>query len=53
MKKQKILKQIEMETGRSQDRITIDLDLLQYDGKRYHEKDWQRSYVINILNDIL
>lgn len=50
---QQTLKQIEMETGRSQDRITIDLDLLQYDGKRYHEKDWQRPYVINILNDIL
>jgi hypothetical protein len=33
--------------------VTIDLDLLQYDEQRYHEKDWQRPYVSLIINDIL
>ena len=47
------LKEIEKTSGRTKERVTIDLDLLQYDDQRYHEKDWQRPYVINILNDIL
>ena len=50
---QQLLKQTEAETGRTKQEITIDLDLLQYDSQRYHEKDWQRSYVTSIINDIL
>lgn len=42
---QQILKQIEAETGRTKEKVTIDLDLMQYDKERYHEKDWQRSYI--------
>lgn len=41
---QKTLKQIEASTGRTKERVTIDLDLMQYDTQRYHEKDWQRPY---------
>ena len=50
---QKLLKQIEAETGRSKEVVTIDLDLLEYDGQRYHEKDWLRPYVTAIINDII
>ena len=48
-----LLKQIEAETGRTPEQVTIDLDLMQYDEQRYHEKDWQRPYVTSIINDIL
>ena len=41
---QQLLKQTEAETGRTKEAVTIDLDLLQYDDQRYHEKDWQRPY---------
>lgn len=47
------LKQVERETGRKHDIVTIDLDLLSYDGQRFHEKDWQRPYVQHIIHDIL
>ena len=50
---QQLLKQIEAETGRTPEQVTIDLDLMQYDEQRYHEKDWQRPYVTSIINDIL
>jgi 2-amino-4-hydroxy-6-hydroxymethyldihydropteridine diphosphokinase len=50
---QQLLKETETETGRSHERVTIDLDLMQYDNLRYHEKDWQRKYVTDIINDIL
>ena len=50
---QQLLKETEAETGRSHERVTIDLDLMQYDNLRYHEKDWQRKYVTDIINDIL
>ena len=49
---QQLLKQTEAEAGRTKDTVTIDLDLLQYDDHRYHERDWQRPYVTSILNDI-
>ena len=49
----KLLKQTEAETGRIKEIVTIDLDLLQYDGQRYHEKDWERNYVSAIINDII
>jgi len=50
---QQLLKQTEAESGRTPEAVTIDLDLLQYDGQRYHEKDWHRPYVTTIINDIL
>ena len=50
---QQLLKKTEKETGRTPESVTIDLDLLQYDEQRYHEKDWQRPYVSLIINDIL
>ena len=50
---QQLLKQTEAETGRTKETVTIDLDLLQYDIQRYHEKDWQRNYVSAIINDII
>jgi 2-amino-4-hydroxy-6-hydroxymethyldihydropteridine diphosphokinase len=49
---QQLLKQTEAETGRTKEAVTIDLDLLQYDEQRYHEKDWQRPYVTHIIDDI-
>ena len=50
---QQLLKQTDAETGRTKEAVTIDLDLMQYDEQRYHEKDWQRPYVTSIINDIL
>ena len=50
---QQLLKKTEAETGRTQEMVTIDLDLLLYDEQRYHEKDWHRPYVSTIINDIL
>ena len=47
------LKKTEAETGRTKEKVTIDLDILQYDDQRYHEKDWERKYVVDIINDIL
>ncbi len=42
---QALLKDIEAETGRTKQCITIDLDLMQYDSQRYHDKDWERPYI--------
>jgi 2-amino-4-hydroxy-6-hydroxymethyldihydropteridine diphosphokinase len=50
---QQLLKEIECATGRTKERVTIDLDLMQYDSQRHHEKDWQRPYIQNIIHDIL
>jgi len=47
------LKAIEAESGRTADRVTLDLDLMQYDGRRYHERDWPRPYIQQLLPDIL
>ena len=46
---QNLLKQIESETRRTHEAVTIDLDLMLYDGQRYHEKDWQRPYVTKLI----
>ena len=46
---QTALKEIEASTGRTKSLITIDLDLMQYDQQRYHEKDWQRKYIQYLL----
>ena len=44
-----LLKQLEQETRRTKDHITIDLDLMQYDDQRYHLDDWQRPYIRNLI----
>lgn len=48
------LKDIEKALGRTdslrlQGLVPIDLDLLQHDEIRFHERDWQRSYVRDLL----
>ena len=45
-----LLKEIEQETRRSKQHVTIDLDLMQYDDERYHLADWQRPYVQRLLD---
>ena len=47
------LKAIEAETCRTKGSVTIDLDLMQYDGQRYHESDWPRPYIQQLITDIL
>ena len=44
-----LLKQLEQETRRTKDHVTIDLDLMQYDDQRYHLDDWQRPYIRNLI----
>ena len=44
-----LLKQIEQETQRTKQYVTIDLDLMQYDNQRYHLEDWQRPYIQNLI----
>ena len=49
-------KGIEQECGdtaekRLENIVEMDIDILEYDGKRYHEKDWNRDYIINMLNE--
>lgn len=48
------LKEQEQQMGRTdEDRtqgiVRIDLDLLQYDERRYHLRDWERDYVKKLL----
>lgn len=50
---ERALKAIEAETQRSPEHVTIDLDLMEYDGQRYHLKDWSRPYIQLLLPDIL
>ena len=46
------LKAIEAETRRAPGRVTIDLDLMQYDEERYHLRDWPRPYIQQLLPDL-
>ena len=53
---QSALKDIELRLGRiADDRqqgiVRIDLDLLQYDGQRYHLRDWDRPYIKALLRE--
>ena len=45
-----LLKQIELETQRTKQHVTIDLDLMQYDDQRFHLDDWQRPYIQNLID---
>ena len=46
------LKTIEAETGRTKGRVTLDLDLMLYDARRYHLSDWPRPYIQQLLPDL-
>ncbi len=50
-----VLKETEKRLGRIHNEdgiVAIDLDLLQYDGQRHHLRDWNRSYVKDLLNEL-
>ena len=50
-----VLKETEKRLGRTRNEdgiVTIDLDLLEYDGQRHHLRDWNRDYVKNLLNEL-
>ena len=50
-----VLKEIEKRLERTHNEdgiVTIDIDLLQYDDQRYHLRDWDRSYVENLINEL-
>lgn len=50
-----VLKETEKRIGRVHNEdgiVTIDLDLLQYDDQRHHLRDWNRSYVKNLINKL-
>ena len=50
-----VLKETEKRIGRIKNEdgiVVIDLDLLEYDGKRHHLRDWNRDYVKNLLNEL-
>jgi 2-amino-4-hydroxy-6-hydroxymethyldihydropteridine diphosphokinase len=51
------LKAIELSFGRTAQKrklgiVPIDLDILEYDGQRYHERDWQRPYVATLIGQL-
>lgn len=50
---QQLLKDMEKETERKPGSVTIDMDLMLYDGQRYHEKDWLRPYIQQLISDII
>ena len=50
-----VLKEIEKRLGRTHNEdgiVTLDLDLLEYDGERHHLRDWERPYVKNLINEL-
>ena len=50
-----VLKEIEKRLGRTRNEdgiVTIDLDLLAYDGEKHHLRDWDRSYVKDLINEL-
>jgi len=50
-----VLKEMEKRLGRTHNEdgiVTIDLDLLQYDGQRHHLRDWDRNYVKDLLKEL-
>jgi len=53
-----ILKEVEQKLGASKtDKqrgiVAIDLDILSYDGERYHQDDWQRNYIKTLIKELL
>lgn len=54
---QQLLKQTERDCGdtreqRLQGRVVMDIDLLQLGTARYHERDWQRPYVKQLIQKL-
>lgn len=49
---QRYLKACEAEVHRTKNCVTLDLDLMLYDTDRYHERDWKRPYIQQLINDI-
>lgn len=47
------LKQMEIARKRTKEQVTLDMDLMQYDQQRYHEKDWPRPYIQRLIPDII
>ena len=50
-----VLKETEKRLGRTHNEdgiVTIDLDLLQYDGQRHHLRDWDSNYVKDLLKEL-
>ena len=50
-----VLKETEKRLGRTHNEdgiVTVDLDLLEYDGERYHHRDWERNYVKDLINEL-
>lgn len=50
-----VLKETEKRLGRTRNEdgiVAIDLDLLQYDERKHHLRDWGRNYVKNLLNEL-
>lgn len=51
------LKRIEQLAGNTQDKrnmgvVEADIDLLMYDDVKLHEKDWQRSYIKQLVEEL-
>ena len=50
-----VLKETEKRLGRTHNEdgiVAIDLDLLQYDEEQDHLRDWSRSYVKDLMNEL-
>lgn len=50
-----VLKELEKRLGRTHNEegiVVIDLDLLEYDGNRYHLRDWDRNYVKYLISEL-
>ena len=50
-----VLKEIEKRLGRTHNEdgiVTVDLDLLEYDGERFHHRDWKRNYVKDLIKEL-
>lgn len=52
----KAFKQLEKKCERSKkndliSKIPLDIDILLYGNQRYHERDWERQYIQELLND--
>lgn len=50
-----VLKELEKRLGRTHNEdgiVVIDLDLLEYDGERYHLRDWDRNYVKDLIKEL-
>jgi 2-amino-4-hydroxy-6-hydroxymethyldihydropteridine diphosphokinase len=50
-----VLKETERRLGRTHNEngiVVLDLDLLEYDGERFHLRDWDRNYVKDLINEL-